>query len=127
MRMVNSSILLIASIAYIIFGANLTAPTLARFNIKTAYVAWYNKSRSSGIMKMVKDHHRRMFSSTEGIILVMISLTKAQKCLSCIKEFALKNLIFIFGIFRYIIDFNLQGVPSRFPIKIVMKYPCKNN
>nr|GME13972.1 hypothetical protein Iba_scaffold14897CG0110 [Ipomoea batatas]GME13973.1 hypothetical protein Iba_scaffold14897CG0120 [Ipomoea batatas] len=36
-----------------------------------------------------------MFSTAEGIVLVVVSLTKAQKRLPCIKELALKNLVFI--------------------------------
>lgn len=59
-------------------------------------------------MKMIKDHHRRMFSTAKGIILVMVSLTKTQKCLSGVKELALKNFISIFSINRYIIYFNLK-------------------
>lgn len=108
MRMVNSTIFLITWIANIIFWANLTAPTLASFYIQMAHVACCDKSWSCGIVKMIKDHHRRMFSTAKGIILVMVSLTKTQKCLSGVKELALKNFISIFSINRYIIYFNLK-------------------
>ena len=108
MRMINA--LLIASIAYVILRADFTPPTLTSFNIKMTYITCRHKCRSSWVMQMVKDHHRRMFSPPQGIILIMISLTKTQKCLSSVKEFTLKDLIFILCINRYISNFNLQGL-----------------
>lgn len=109
-RMINSTIFLVTSIANIIICANFTSPTLTSFYIKVTNVASCHKCWCRGIMKVVKDHHRGMFSTPQGIILVMISLTKAQKCLSCIKKLTLENFIFIFGVMRYILDFNLANI-----------------
>ena len=119
MRMINAPILLKAWIAYIIIRADFTSPTLTSFNIKMTYIACCHKCRSSWVMQMVKDHHRGMFSPPQCVILIMISLTKTQKCLSVVKEFTLKNLIFILRINRYISNFNLHGLAMlHFSVKL---------
>eukprot|EP01018_Ginkgo_biloba_P022570 Gb_20411 [translate_table: standard] len=77
MRMTHKLIILIASITYVKIRACFTTPSLSCLNIIVAHIACTHESRCCWVMKVIKNHHGRMFGPTQCIILVMVSLTKA--------------------------------------------------
>lgn len=118
---------ILAIVAEVKVSTGFTAPAIARVNITVTHITGHHKCRCRGIVQVVKHHHGGMLGPPESVVLVVVPLTQAQKCLASIKEFTLHYLILVFRVSWYITHFNLRHTRQGWNINLPHRYNVGQN